>query len=176
MNNPRVTFSDVDLRYRNTYRFYDDRIECDWDTAFQKGKMVYPVADISGRFGETTTFAYGLKPILRTLCIFLMLGLVFHLGFSQPLLTRIGFLFYALSGVGVVLAITKLKKDRWIYVLRDDGHHLFVVREKGLKGLSRDEFFREVQRYAKPANQSPEATPGSRPPLPPSSPSGAPQL
>jgi hypothetical protein len=176
MNEPRVTFSDGDFWYRQTFRFYDDRIECDWDALFQKGRKIHPVSEISGKFGETTTFGYRLKPTLRTLAVYLIVGLAFHLGFNHPLLHWIGYFFYLSSGLCVVMAIAKLKKDTWIYVLTADGRDLFGVREKKLKGISRDEFVREVQRYTRPANKSPEATPGQRPPSAPSLSSGAPQL
>jgi len=161
MNEPRVVFGDGGFRYQSTFRFYDDRIECDWRTAWQSGKKIYPVSDISGRIGETMTFGFGLKPVLRTTGFFLLVAVVLHLGFNQPFLNRIGYLFYFLGAVGAVISVVHLKKDRWLYVLRNDGRDLFGVREKGLKDISPDIFVREVQRYAILANQSTLPTPAN---------------
>jgi hypothetical protein len=59
----------------------------------------------------------------------------------------------------MIISLVHLKRDRWLYVLRNDGRELFGVREKGLKEISPDMFVREVQRYSKPANQSTLPTP-----------------
>jgi hypothetical protein len=161
MTEPRFTFRDVSIRMRSTFRFYDDRIEQEWDTLSRKGTSVHPVAAISGRYSEQTTFAYGFRQPFRMAVIQLIVGLVLNFGFDRPLLHSIGYFFYVLSGVGALVAIFTLKKDNWIYVLDGGGRTLICVREKGMKGATKEDLVREIQRYVSSANQAPLRTPGS---------------
>ena len=144
---------------RSTFRFYDDRIEQEWDTLSRKGTSVHPVAAISGGYSEQTTFAYGFQRPFRIAVIQLVVGLVLNFGFDRPLLHSIGYLFYVLSGIGALVAISTLKKDKWIYVLDRGGRALICIREKGMKGATKEDLVREIQRYVSSANQSPLRTP-----------------
>ncbi len=149
MNEPFVTFQEFSYNSQNTYRFFDDRIERDWKVIIRSGREVYPISNISGQFAEQTTFAYGLKTTLRSLAVYLILGLVLHLGFDQWILNRIGFVLYGFAMLSAVLALMKVKKDTWLYVKQLDGSTLFCIREGGLKGITREEFIQSIQRYAK---------------------------
>ena len=153
MSEPFITFQEFSYNSRNTYRFFDDRIERDWKVIIRSGKEVYPTSRIAGRLAEQTTFAYGLKGTLQSLAIYLMVGLVLHLGFEQALLNRVGYVLYGFAGLSVVLALMKMKKDTWLYVKQLDGSTLFCIREGGLKGISREEFIQAIERYSKKANQ-----------------------
>jgi hypothetical protein len=149
MSEPFITFQEFSENSRNTYRFFDDRIERDWKVIVRSGKEIYPTSNISGRFAEQTTFAHGLKGTLQSLAVYLILGLVLHLGFDQWILNRIGFVLYGFAALSVVLALMKMKKDTWLYVKQLDGSTLFCIRENGLKGITREEFTQAIQRYAK---------------------------
>jgi hypothetical protein len=174
MNEPRFKFEERMLERDSTYRFYDDRIECDWTTLYRKGKVTYPVTRISGRFSEQTTFAYGLKGPLTRATTSLLIALVLQLGFTQLILNRIALIFYALAGLGVIVAATKLRKDKWIYVDLINGGALFGIRESALRGASREDFIREIRRYTKVANQLPDPTSPSV--TPPAGAGGAPSV
>jgi len=149
MSTPFVTFEEFGNNSRNTYRFFDDRIERDWKVIVRRGKEVYPTSGIAGYLTEQTTFAYGLSRTLRSLAVYVIGGLVLHLGFEQQVLNRIGFVLYGFAALAIVLAVMKMKKDTWLYVKRVDGSTLFCVREKGLKGISREEFAQAILRYGK---------------------------
>jgi hypothetical protein len=150
MTAPRFTFQEAGYSCWNTYRFYDDRIERDWWTvSLRRGKETYPVGSISGQISEQTTFAYGLKGTLKSLATYIVLALVFRLGFTNVILNRVGLLFCVLAGLSTILAVMKLKKDTWLYVKKIDGSTLFGVREKGVKSISCDDFVREIKRYVK---------------------------
>ncbi|HSP41459.1 MAG TPA: hypothetical protein VLO11_01185 [Luteolibacter sp.] len=151
MTEPRITFEENVFYTRNTYRFYDDRIERDWDAIIRSGREIYPTANISEWIGEQTTFAYGLRRPLTILATCLLIGMVLHLAFEHPVLRFTGLVLYGFSGVVAIVALTKIKKDTWLYVNQTDGSTLFTVRAKGLNGISREEFTREIQRYANKA-------------------------
>jgi hypothetical protein len=174
MNEPRFKFEERMLARDSTFRFYDDRIERDWTTLYRKGKVTYPVTRISGRFSEQTTFAYGLKAPLTRAATLLLIALVLQFGFTQLILNRIALIFYVLAGLGVIVAATKLRKDKWIYVDLINGGTLFGIRESALRGISRDEFMREIRRYTKVANQLPDPTSPSV--SPPAEAGGAPSV
>jgi len=161
MNDLRFTFEEHGTWARSVYRFYDDRIERDWDAVLRKGNEVYPVAKISGRITEQTTFAYGLRGPLKTFVLYLVVALVLHLGFTQPLLNGVAYIFYGLAALSAGFALSKLKTDKWLYVKSNDGGTLFGIREKGLKGATSADFVREIGVYAKVANQSTDPTSSS---------------
>jgi hypothetical protein len=145
---PRITFEEFGDNSRNTYRFFDDRIERDWKVIIRIGREVYPISGISAHLAEQTTFAYGLSRTLRSLAVYLIGGLVLHLGFDHLILNRIGYGLYVFAALSVILALMKMKKDVWLYVKRVDGSTIFCIREKGLKGISRGQFIQEIRRYA----------------------------
>ena len=148
MSQPRITFEEYSLNYWGTFRFFDDRIEHDWKGLLRSGSEIYPVSRIAGQLGEETTFAYGLGRTLTRLAVFLIAGLTLHLGFDRPTLHYVGFILYGFAGMTAVLAVIEMKRDTWLYVKQHDGSTLFSVREKGLKGISREEFTQEIRRYA----------------------------
>jgi hypothetical protein len=174
MDEPRFKFEERMLARDSTYRFYDDRIECDWTTLYRKGKVTYPVTRISGRFSEQTTFAYGLKAPLTRTATYLLIALILQFGFTQLTLNRIAIIFYGLAGIGIIVSAAKLRKDKWIYVDLINGGTLFGIRESALRGASRDEFIREIQRYAKTTNQV--ADPTSPTVMPPAGGGGPPSV
>jgi hypothetical protein len=148
MSEPRVSFQHRSWYSNDVYRFYEDRIERDWTDSFRSGTEVYPTSGIAARLGEQSTFAYGIELPLRRMAIFLLGGLVFHLGYDHPVLNWVAYLLYSFAGLAAIVAITKLRKDRWLYVKHLDGRTLFSVREQGLRNISREEFVREIQKYA----------------------------
>jgi hypothetical protein len=173
MSEPRVTFEEFSYNTRNTYRFYEDRIERDWKVIIRSGKEVYPTSRIASHLAEQTTFAYGLKSTLQSFGIYLIIGAILHLGFDHTVLNRIGFVLYGFAMLAGFLVLMKLKKDTWLYVKQVDGSTLFCVREKGLKGISRDAFIEAVRRYSK-TNPPSQRDAESRPPSDDSSTSAAP--
>lgn len=86
---------------------------------------------------------------MKSLATYIVLALVFRLGFTNVILNRVGLLFCVLAGLSTILAVMKLKKDTWLYVKKIDGSTLFGVREKGVKSISCDDFVREIKRYVK---------------------------
>jgi hypothetical protein len=158
MIEPRITFKEYSLNYWGTFRFFDDRIELEWKSVFRSGRYSYPTSRLSEMIGEETTFAYGLGDTLKRFAIFLVTGLILHLGFDHPALHYVGFVLYGFAGMTSVLAIIQMKKDTWLYVKQHDGDVLFSVREKGLEGISREEFIREIKRYATEANKALQPT------------------
>jgi hypothetical protein len=148
MSQPRITFEEYGFNTWSTFRFFDDRIEHDWKGLVRSGREIYPISRISEQLGEETTLAYGLGWTLRRLAIFLIAGLTLHLGFDRPTLHYVGFVLYGFAGMTAILAIMEMKKDTWLYVKQHDGSTLFSVREKGLKGIRREEFIQEIKHYA----------------------------
>lgn len=159
MSTPHFSFEGRSMERQETYRFYDDRIEMDWIVAFRRGKEIYPVDGISGLISEQTTIAYGMGKVLRRAAVSLLVALILREGFSSLLLNRIGILFFAGAGLFAIGAVTKLKRETWMYVKKTNGGTLLTIRETGLKGVSRSDIFREIQRYVRKPNQSLEATP-----------------
>jgi hypothetical protein len=174
MNDLRFTFEEHGTWVRSVYRFYDDRIERDWDAVLRKGNEIYPVSSISGRITEQTTFAYGIRGPLKSFVLYLLVALVLHLGFSQPVLNGVAFIFYGLAVLSAGFALSKLKKEKWLYVKSNNGGTLFGIREKGLKGATVADFVREIGIYAKVANQLPDPTSPSV--TPPAGAGGAPSV
>lgn len=149
MTEPRITFEEHGLNSVSVFRLYDDRIEHDWKELPNRGHEVYPAEHIAGRISEQTTFAYGISRPLGRSALSLIVGLVLHFGYEHPALHCTGFVLYGFSGLSALFAILGMKKDTWLYVKKPDGSTLFLVREKGLRGISREQFFQEIQHYAK---------------------------
>jgi hypothetical protein len=150
MTKPRIEFQEYGLNSVATFRFYEDRIEHDWKELTSRGHDVYPTSNILGEISELTTFAYGVGQALKRFALFITAGLVLHLGFDRPALHYVGFAFYVMTACAGVLAIMRTKKDTWLYVKKLDGSTLFQVREKGLRGINREQLIQEIRYYTKP--------------------------
>lgn len=148
MSEPRVTFKEITEACDKTYRFFDDRIECDWSAIIRRGQATIPTNDIDARIDEQTTFAFGAGKPLRNLAICAVTGVVLQVGFGQPALKFIAFCLYGLAASGGVLALSRLRKETWLYVRRANGQILLCIRTKGLRGITPDQFRAEIRRYA----------------------------
>ncbi len=137
MPDPRITFEEHALNSVGTFRFYDDRVEHDWKELANSGREIYPASHIPGMISEQTTFAYGIGRTLGRFALFLIAGLVLHLGFERPALHYTGFVLYGCAGLSAIWAVMGMKKNTWLYVKKLDGTTLFLVREKGLRGIGR---------------------------------------
>ena len=164
MSNPRVTFEEHDLYGHKVFRFFDDRIELEWQECSNTGREVYHDLDLAEGLEEQTTFAYDARRTLVKFALFLVAGLTLHLGFSHPILHWVAFGLYALSLLAAILLLLKIRKDTWLYVYKADGSLLFCFREAGLRGINRSELISEIRQYrqnTKSANKTAHPTAGN---------------
>ncbi len=147
MEQPRYTFEEAGSRGWNVYRFFDDRIEMEWREPFKKGMLELPSESVSGKTYEQTTFGFGARRHAISFAIYSLIGLVLLLGLGHPILQVVGWVSIASAVISLGFLISKLKSENWISVQRPDGSSLFGVRERGLKGTSRDELLSEIRKY-----------------------------
>ncbi len=159
MTEPRLTFEEHKEGTRHVYRFFEDRIERDWQGPGNSGTDVIRVAHLDQELTEQTFFGYGTARRFRRMVRYLVVGSVLHLGFAHPTLHVLGYISYSCAALVLVWLVRRLRRETWLYVQTGEGTVILTFREKGLKGVDRTRLRQEIQRYAENPKKPNEALP-----------------
>ncbi len=146
------------LKTTQKLTFFPDRIEREWSTTpGNSGRSVIPKHTLSPLLSSQNTFAWGFRRPFFEFIVCLGFGLILHEGFDRPILGVVGLAFYVLAALRFLFAVSRLRRERWIYLNRADGSHLLTLSVRGLQDLSEDEFVEKYKRFMQEA--VPDSTP-----------------
>ena len=120
------TFSYRNLDWHCQLEFYSDRVEHTWDKygwGLEKGRTVILRKELSPHLSEGKDVGAHAKGPILTAGTYLILAL-FSFALLPGFWSYVGYLFIALFCLAAFLAITRLKRKRWLQMIEKDGRPL----------------------------------------------------
>jgi hypothetical protein len=152
MATPLFEITAANLKTTEKLAFFPDRIEREWlTTPGNSGRATIPKNTLSPLLSSQKTFAWGFRRPFFESIVCLGFGLVLHEGFDRPVFHIIGLVFYCIAALKLIFALSRVRRERWIYLHRADGGHLLTLRVNGLKDLSEDEFIEKYKQFMQDA-------------------------
>ena len=148
METPLFQVTATGLKATERLAFFPDRVEREWSTTpGTSGQATIPKHTLSPLLSSQKTFAWGFRRPFFQFIVCLGFALALHEGFDRPILRIAGLVFYVLAAFKLIVALSRVRRDRWIYLHRADGGHILTLRVNGLQGLSEAEFIARYKQY-----------------------------
>ena len=152
VDTPLFQITATGLKTTEKLAFFADRIEREWSTTpGTSGAAIIPKNTLSPLLSSQKTFAWGFRRPFFEFIVCLGFGLALHEGFDRPILRIVGLVFYFLAALKLTVALSRVRRERWIYLHRADGGHLLTLRVNGLQGFSELEFIAKYKQYMQDA-------------------------